>query len=339
VTLADKDAIDAAINAYNALSEPAKALLTTEQKTKLEALSVAIAKLALNAVIDATTAAKTGVVVNTVAANVPVGTKWVTQAVLDAFTAAIAAAQGVYANAAATKAAIDEAASTLTAATGVFNGAKQDGTNTNITPITSASITALVAPVTGATAGVSGSLTVPDGAQYTVTGFSWTPGDGTFAAATAYTANITLTANAGHQFNSDITPTTNLGTPGASGVVIGSGAGNTLSFKVVFAPTDATAKVVYIWATDVGTLGVSPGAVTINQGQNQLITFTGTGYSDHRWTVNTDTVAPADVTESGTKYTFDSAWRSRGVYTIGLRVKKGDDPFNWYETAITITVE
>jgi hypothetical protein len=85
-------------------------------------------KTTLTAAISAANSAKAGVVVDTAAANVPNGAKWVTQTVQDALNAAIKTAEGVSADNAATQAQVDGAAAALNAAITVFNDAKQDGT-------------------------------------------------------------------------------------------------------------------------------------------------------------------------------------------------------------------
>jgi hypothetical protein len=92
-------------------------------------------KAALALAITNATAAKTGVVVATDAASVPAGTKWVTQAAMDTFNAALAAAQAVYNDNASVLAAFDSAIYALSGALGVggntpsgFIGAQGVGT-------------------------------------------------------------------------------------------------------------------------------------------------------------------------------------------------------------------
>jgi hypothetical protein len=151
VTQAVLDALNTAIGAAETVSANAEATqaqadaatsaLTTATGTFNNAKQAgtkpgpAEDKTALGAAIAAANAAKSGVAVNTVAVNVPVGTAWVTQAVLDALNAAIGAAETVSANAEATQAQADAATSALTEATGTFNDAKQDGTFVAVTNI------------------------------------------------------------------------------------------------------------------------------------------------------------------------------------------------------------
>jgi len=93
-------------------------------------------KTALGAAIAQATANKATVVVSVDGTDVEPEDKWVTQAEMDAYEAAITAAQAVYDNPNATQAEVDNAVSALIAATEAFNGAKKDGTKpgTDITP-------------------------------------------------------------------------------------------------------------------------------------------------------------------------------------------------------------
>jgi hypothetical protein len=93
-------------------------------------------KTALETAIGRANTAKADVVINTDAANVSVGTKWVTQTDLDTFNMAITAAEGVKNKVAATQTEVNSAVTTLDNAVSVFNDAKQDGTKTGITPPT-----------------------------------------------------------------------------------------------------------------------------------------------------------------------------------------------------------
>jgi prefoldin subunit 5 len=168
VTQAALDALNTAITAAEAVSASADAT-QAQANDATSALTAATStfnsakqagtkpgpaedKAALTAAIAAATAVKSGVVVNTVAANVLVGTMWVTQAALDTLNTAIAAAEAVSTNIKATQAQVNAAASDLTAATTTFNSAKQNGTFVAVTDI---SFTGL--PVNG-TAGYPVSL-------------------------------------------------------------------------------------------------------------------------------------------------------------------------------------
>jgi hypothetical protein len=80
----------------------------------------------LTGLIAAAKAAKTGVEVNTAAANVDQGVKWVTQAVMTAFDGAITTAEGALS--ASTQAAVNTAVTNLTAAITTFTNAQSTGT-------------------------------------------------------------------------------------------------------------------------------------------------------------------------------------------------------------------
>jgi hypothetical protein len=97
-----------------------------KQGTKVDVIDYT----ALTAKIDEANTAKAGVVVNTAAGNVPSGTYWVTQAVMDTFDAAISAAQTALN--ATTQAAVATAVSTLNTAISAFNTAKTVGTLTAV---------------------------------------------------------------------------------------------------------------------------------------------------------------------------------------------------------------
>ena len=134
--------------------------------------STAADKTALSNAITAATAAKTGIVADTDAANVSVGTQWVAQGALDTFNAAIAAANTVAQNTAATQAEVDAAETTLNAAITAFNSAKQAGTK----PGPAADKTALSAAIATATAAKTGiavntaAANVPVGTQWVAQG-------------------------------------------------------------------------------------------------------------------------------------------------------------------------
>ena len=147
VTQAESSALETAITAAQAVAansdaaqeqiDAAAATLATattafnaakKEGTKAASGPSAADKTALNAALEAAPTAKTGVVADTAAANVPAGTKWVTQADMTAFEAAITEAQAVSDNSNATQSQVDTAVTALTTATTTFNESKQDGT-------------------------------------------------------------------------------------------------------------------------------------------------------------------------------------------------------------------
>ena len=89
---------------------------------------------------------------------------------------------------------------------------------------------AITKPVKGGTP----QSTIAAATQYTGT-IAWEGNPTTFAANTAYTANVTLTANTGYQFASDVNPTVTDATISDKSV---SADGKTLTFKATFAKTD-----------------------------------------------------------------------------------------------------
>ena len=108
-------------------------------------------------------------------------------------------------------------------------------------------------------------------AQYTGT-IAWEGSPSTFAANTAYTAKVELTANTGYQFASDVNPTVTDATISDKSV---SPDGSTLSFKAAFPPTDAQSTPVC--AAPTGSTAAFGSALS-------TITLTNpTGNTDGRW--------------------------------------------------------
>jgi hypothetical protein len=148
---------------------------------------------ALNAAISAAETAKADVVVNTAAANVPTGTKWVTQAELTALETALAAAQAVADNADASQTQVDEAATTLTAAAAAFNASKKEGAGYSAAD--TATLTAAISAAGTAKAGVvvnTAAVNVAVGTQW-VTQTELTAFETALAAAQAVAANTGAT--------------------------------------------------------------------------------------------------------------------------------------------------
>jgi hypothetical protein len=136
------DATDA--EKAEAIRELAKAIVDFEnaKQTGTKTGTEAADKTALSAAVAGANDAKGGVVVNTAAEYVPVGTRWVTQAAMDALNGAIGTAETVSTNANATQAQVDAAVSPLTTATTAFNEAKQDGTFVAVTSISFTEVSA-----------------------------------------------------------------------------------------------------------------------------------------------------------------------------------------------------
>jgi hypothetical protein len=85
-------------------------------------------KAALINAIDAANTNKDTTEVSDDGADIEPGNDWVTQAVMDAYTDAIAAAQAVVDKADATQTEVDDAVAALETATSTFDAAKEDGT-------------------------------------------------------------------------------------------------------------------------------------------------------------------------------------------------------------------
>jgi hypothetical protein len=168
-----KDALEAAIAAARAVLDD-QAASQGQVNEALSALTSALAafneakqdglkadKTTLAAAITAANAAKDGIVVSVDGIDIDVGTAWVSQGALDALNAAIAAAQTVADNPAATPDAIAQAVITLNAAVETFDGAKQDGLRADKTTLTAA--------ITAANAAKDGIVVSVDGTDIFVT--------------------------------------------------------------------------------------------------------------------------------------------------------------------------
>lgn len=120
---------------YNFTVTLTTAANTTGVTTSEQAMTITAAaygaeadKTALNEAITAAEAAAEAIKVDTDAANVDEGTKWITQEALDTYTAAIAAAKTVAEKTDATQTEVNGAVSTLAEATTAFEAAQQEGT-------------------------------------------------------------------------------------------------------------------------------------------------------------------------------------------------------------------
>jgi hypothetical protein len=94
-------------------------------------------------------------------------------------------------------------------------------------------------------------------------------------------------------------------------------------------PTVGTGSVVISLWTDDNTAKATSDKATLKQGETAVLNAAGT-YESRRWVVN-----GVDTGETGTSYTFESATRGVGQYTITLTARVGDE---WYSTNVVITV-
>ena len=137
--------------------------------------------------------------------------------------------------------------------------------------------------------------------QYTGT-IAWEGNPTTFAANTAYTANVTLTANTGYQFASDVNPTVTDATISEKSV---SADGKTLTFKATFPETDSkTLKGIDIITNPALTLAVPTAAPNATATNERSLAVTGV-YDDGtggpvavNWKITTDPI-PTGVSLDG----------------------------------------
>ena len=137
--------------------------------------------------------------------------------------------------------------------------------------------------------------------QYTGT-IAWEGNPTTFAANTAYTAKVELTANTGYQFASDVNPTVTDATISEKSV---SADGKTLTFKAAFAKTgSATLKGIDIITTPALTLAVPTAAPNAAATNERSLAVTGV-YDDGSggpvavtWKITTDPI-PTGVSLDG----------------------------------------
>lgn len=137
--------------------------------------------------------------------------------------------------------------------------------------------------------------------QYTGT-IAWEGNPTTFAANTAYTANVELTANTGYQFASDVNPTVTDATISEKSV---SADGKTLTFKATFPETDSkTLKGIDIITNPALTLAVPTAAPNATATNERSLAVTGV-YDDGSggsvavtWKITTDPI-PKGVSLDG----------------------------------------
>jgi uncharacterized protein YjdB len=203
-------------------------------------------KTALESVITDANSLITSVTVGTTAGDV-------SQAALNTYQAAIDAAQAVDSDSTAVQNDVDAAAMALADATTAFNNAAIP------TDITAVSLTGVIAPVTGATPEVSGSLVSDNPSEYTVASIEWLNSDGSpatldgsgnFNAGLIYQVWVTLNSATGYDFpTSGLTPTVDVGMAGT-----GYGAGTSFGFLVTFPATAADKTALESVITDANSL-------------------------------------------------------------------------------------
>lgn len=165
------------------------------------------------------------------------------------------------------------------------------------TPITGDLPVAITKPVKGETP----QSAIAAATQYTGT-IAWEGNPTTFAANTAYTAKVELTANTGYQFASDVNPTVTDATISEKSV---SADGKTLTFKATFPETDSkTLKGIDIITNPPLTLAVPTAAPNATATNERSLAVTGV-YDDGsggpvavNWKITTDPI-PTGVSLDG----------------------------------------
>lgn len=165
------------------------------------------------------------------------------------------------------------------------------------TPITGELAVAIAAPVKGK----APQSTIAATEQYTGT-IAWEGNPTTFAANTAYTAKVELTANTGYQFASDVNPAVTDATISEKSV---SADGKTLTFKATFPETDSkTLKGIDIITNPALTLAVPTAAPNATATNERSLAVTGV-YDDGtggpvavNWKITTDPI-PTGVSLDG----------------------------------------
>ena len=168
---------------------------------------------------------------------------------------------------------------------------------TTPTTITGELAVAIAAPVKGK----APQSTIAATEQYTGT-IAWEGNPTTFAANTAYTANVELTAKDGYQFASDVNPTVTDATISEKSV---SADGKTLTFKATFPETDSkTLKGINIITNPALTLAVPTAAPNAAATNERSLAVTGV-YDDGtggsvavNWKITTDPI-PTGVSLDG----------------------------------------
>lgn len=187
-------------------------------------------------------------------------------------------------------------------------------------------------PVTIATFQPADTPTASPAAGAVISGTAITLSTTTEDATIYYTIDGTTPTTASIQYTSPIPITT---AQTIKAIAVKSGMNNSEVLTVVYTIVTGTAKVIYTWVNE-HEIFTSATTDTLSRAANEslTITTTGSGYSNYQWSLNGIDVAGAAGTAAS--YTFSSAARGNGNYTIGLRIKKDNA---WYSTQIVITVQ
>ena len=218
---------------------------------------------------------------------------------------------------------------TVAGASPVTNAANS-GAVTAAFPKTAATISSLAIPGVTRPATGEAPVTAIDDAQYSGT-VTWSPAHSTFAAATVYTATVTLAPKSG--FTLYGIAANSFTVAGASPVTNSANSG---AVTAVFPATNPQAKFISYWSNDQYEIIFSPASdtLTLSLGATSYpITPSDSGYTGCEWSVN----GIADTGQTGSSYTFSSAGRETGKdYIISLLAYKGGVP---YSGQFTVRIE
>jgi len=166
-----------------------------------------------------------------------------------------------------------------------------------------ANITGITVPVTGATPAAGGTGT----SEFTVTSVNWTPSASTFAAGTAYTAEITLTAAAGFTFENTAADAFDGKVAGATVTnPAGTAPGGTLLLNAAF-PATAPAALASVTPANITGITVPVTGATPAAGGTGTSEFTVTSVN---WTPSASTFA------AGTAYTAEITLTAAAGFTF-----------------------
>jgi uncharacterized repeat protein (TIGR02543 family) len=216
----------------------------------------------------------------------------------------------------------------FTVAGATVSNAANSGVITAVFPQTAAIVVNITA-IQGVTVPVTDGIritTVTENEQYTGT-VTWSPNHSTFAAATQYTATITLTAKTGYTLQGVAA-----GCFTVAGAASVSNSVNSGIITAVFPQTNAvtsSGRFEYYWVDRHGSLvTTSGGTTTIAAGETLTITAQGTGYDVKQWYLDS-------VNTGQNENTYDFSSTILGKHTVGLFVEKDG---RLYNTNITINV-
>ena len=191
--------------------------------------------------------------------------------------------------------------------------------------ILAAGVTGFVAPVTGVTNQLVGSLT-RGAVSYSVTSLTWSPTTTPYTQGTAYTATVVLSSAAGYKFPSagiaQPTATAGGGTVSAGTTTGGDVSGNALSFTVAFPATISDAAVVAA-AKAALAIGYGSGDSAASVTQNLSLPASGSGGSTVTWGETSDTGGNLAIAGGTGTITRPAYTLGNGSATLRATITKG----------------